>query len=151
MSVEIIEVVGAPSSVRELLYDVLYKDFGVDKAADNWFHQERGGEFLLKIDSAYEIMGIARLMPVTDNDPSSRQVRQVAVAKNAQGRGVGRELMTIVEELALDQGASRLWLESRSVAYGFYGSLGYEDDGEEFMSELTHIPHRHMHKNLLSA
>lgn len=148
MSVEIIEVVGAPTEVRDLIYENLYQNYGVDELFDNWFHQERGGEFLLKRDEDQKLLGVVRLMPVTDNNPLSRQVRQVAVSPAARGLGVGRELMAYVEDLARDQGAEELWLESRGVAYGFYNKLGYTKAGEEFTSALTHLPHTRMTKNI---
>lgn len=148
MSIEIIEVVGADTEVRDLLYDVLYRNFGVDELFDNWYHQDRGGEFLLKRDDREKLLGVVRLMPVVDNNPLSRQVRQVAVSPEARGLGVGRELMLSIEDLARDQGAKELWLESRGVAYGFYSKLGYTKSGEEFISQLTHLPHAHMSKNI---
>lgn len=151
MSIELIEVVGAPLDVREHLYEILYRNYGVDEYFDNWYHQDRGGEFLVKRDSEGAILGVVRLMPVYDNDPRSRQVRQVAVSPAARGLGVGRELMLTVEDLALEQGAEELWLESRGVAYGFYGKLGYVKAGEEFISKLTRLPHCLMKKRIDGA
>lgn len=148
LSVEIIEVVGAPTEVRDLLYEVLYQNFGVDELFDNWFHQEKGGEFLLKRDDQQRLLGVVRLMPVADNDASRRQVRQVAVSSEARGLGIGSELMRYIEELALDQGAEELWLESRGVAYDFYRKMGFEIAGEEFISKLTCLPHCVMTKQI---
>lgn len=141
-------MVGAPSEVRDLLYGVLYQHFGVDELFDNWFHQDRGGEFLLKRNDQDELMGVVRLMPITDNDPTRRQVRQVAVSPKARGLGVGSELMRYIEELALDQGCEELWLESRGTAYDFYRKMGFVISGEEFISELTCLPHCLMTKKI---
>lgn len=148
MSVEIIEVVGAPSEVRDLIYENLYQNYGVDELFDNWFHQEKGGEFLLKRDASQKLLGVVRLMPIAENNPLTRQVRQVAVSPAARGLGVGRELMNFIEDLARDQGADELWLESRGGAYGFYSRLGYITAGEEFISELTRLPHCRMTKDI---
>lgn len=151
MSVEIIEVVGAPTEVRDLLYEVLYKNYGVDELFDNWFHQEKGGEFLLKRDDQDRLLGVVRLMPIENNDPARRQVRQVAVSPEVRGLGIGSELMRYIEELALDQCAEELWLESRGVAYDFYRKMGFEIAGEEFISKLTCLPHCVMTKQIGNA
>jgi acetyltransferase len=55
------------------------------------------------------------------------EVQRVAVAANARGRGVGRDLMAAVEESALEFGVTLLWLTTHAdtEACTFYEAIGY--------------------------
>lgn len=142
----------------DLSYAELYGPFGVARDG-HWYHPAHGSEFAVALaendivaaaaaDSAFtgELLGSARLLPAAGE--VSRQVRQVAVAPAARGTGVGRALMLALEEIAAREGASDLWLNARSSAYGFYERLGYVAEGDEFTSALTGILHRTMRKHL---
>lgn len=133
------------AEIQNLYYLVLYAGFGVPRDAD-WYHDANGSVFAVALGPADEVLGAARLLP-SPGDPA-RQVRQVAVAAQAHGAGLGRRLLLDLEELAVEQGACELWLNSRSSAYGFYERLGFDRDGEEFESELTGIMHTTMRKPL---
>lgn len=136
------------SEIQNLYFSVLYADFGVPRGAD-WYHDAHGSVFAVALDDSGAILGAARLLPAPG--AVSRQLRQVAVAPAAHGRGLGRLLLLDLEALAIEEGASELWLNSRSTAYGFYERLGYSREGEEFESELTGIMHTTMRKRLVSA
>jgi len=64
-----------------------------------------------------EVVGTASL----DGDV----VRTVFVAPSVQGRGVGRALMSAVEQLARQAGVCRLAVPSSLTAQAFYAALGY--------------------------
>jgi GNAT superfamily N-acetyltransferase len=53
------------------------------------------------------------------------------VAPDRQGRGVGRALLSFVEELARRRGIEELHLSSSLTAVGFYERLGYRRTGAE--------------------
>lgn len=131
--------------VAELLYGVLYEPYGVARD-DDWLHSADGGVFAVARDGAGAVLGVARLLPAAADE--SRQLRQVAVAPVIRGTGIGRLLVAGLEEQAAAEGASEVWLNARDSAYGFYLALGYGFAGEEFVSELTGIPHRRMVKRL---
>lgn len=133
------------AEVLGLYYDVLYGPFGVAREAE-WYHPAHGSDFAVALGEEGELLGSARLLPPAGEEV--RQVRQVVVAPDAQGMGVGRLLMTEIERIAAEQGADELWLNARHTAYGFYRALGWEFDGPEFVSELTGIPHRRMFRRL---
>lgn len=132
--------------IQDLSYRVLYAPFGVPRNAD-WYHPAHGSVFVVALSSGGAILGAARLLPA-QGEPM-RQVRQVVVAPEAQGHGVGRFLMRRIEEVAAEQGAGRVWLEARESAFGFYEAIGYAQDGPLFRSALTGIPHRRMSRSLL--
>lgn len=136
------------AEIQELYYSVLYRGWGVPRGAD-WYHDANGSIFAVALGPEDRLMGAARLLPAAGD--RSRQIRQVAVAADAHGSGLGRRLMWDLEALALEQGANELWLHSRSSAYGFYQRLGFIPEGDEFDSELTGIRHTTMRKPLQSS
>jgi predicted GNAT family N-acyltransferase len=131
--------------ILELSYGVLYGPFGVARG-DEWYHPAYGSEFAVAVDANGGLLGAARLLPSPGE--TSRQVRQVVVGEQARGLGVGRLLMEALHALAAEEGTCEVWLRARSSAAGFYERLGYERCGEEFISELTGIPHVEMRKRL---
>ena len=131
--------------VLNLYYDVLYGPFGVARDVE-WYRPAHGSKFAVALDADGAFLGSARLLPAAGE--VERQVRQVVVAPEAQGRGVGRSLMAGIERVAIEEGARELWLNARRTAYGFYAATGWEYAGEEFASELTGVPHRLMRKHL---
>jgi len=70
----------------------------------------------------------------------------MAVEPPRQGCGAGRRLLEGVEEQLRVEGVSRIELNARDTAAGFYRKLGYRKVGGEFM-EVT-IPHWKMVKRL---
>lgn len=134
--------------IQNLYYSVLYAGFGVPREAD-WYHDANGSVFAVALGPTDEVLGAARLLPAPG--AASRQIRQVAVSKHAHGAGLGRRLLLDLEDLAAEEGARELWLNSRSSAYGFYERLGFVREGDEFESELTGIMHTTMRKRLGDA
>jgi ribosomal protein S18 acetylase RimI-like enzyme len=74
------------------------------------------------------------------------QMRQVAVAPELQGKGIGRALCQFAEDFARQHGFSRISLHARDTAIRFYEKLGYQRIGEPF--EQVTIPHWEMQKQL---
>jgi ribosomal protein S18 acetylase RimI-like enzyme len=74
------------------------------------------------------------------------KLRQIAVSKAEQGRGLGRCLMDAVESLLAGEGVTQVELHARLEVAGFYDSLGYRRQGELF--EEIGIPHVKMVKSL---
>jgi GNAT superfamily N-acetyltransferase len=75
-----------------------------------------------------DVVGMAHIVRSTAaNAPHRAEVQRVAVAARVRGTGVGRLLMTAVEEIAQGQGLSLLWLTTHegSEACAFYEALGY--------------------------
>ncbi len=153
MSVELgdfrVELVDANWSrlaeVERLIYDVLYRDFGVG-FEDEWRESPDAEAILAVALLRDEVVGTVRLLG--EQGESEWRLRQLAVSGELQSRGLGRALMMAVEQQALASGASAIWLNARATAFPFYERLGYEYTGPEFISELTRIPHRPMRKRL---
>jgi acetyltransferase len=83
---------------------------------------------LLVAEEDGEILGMAQLVfSGATNADHRAEVQRVGVATAARGRGVGRLLMTAVEEAAVEHRVSLLWLTTHddTDACGFYEAVGY--------------------------
>lgn len=83
---------------------------------------------------------------LTPHDKDTIQLRQMAVRKDIQASGIGRQVLEYAEKVSLQKGYALLIMHARNEALGFYQKSGYEIKGEEF-TEVT-IPHHHMEKRL---
>lgn len=83
---------------------------------------------------------------LTEVDPGTVRLRQMAVGAALQGKGIGRVLMNFAENIARDRKYTRLTMHARKSAVGFYEKSGYRIGSEEF-TEVT-IPHYVMEKDL---
>ncbi|WP_425398173.1 GNAT family N-acetyltransferase [Aeoliella sp.] len=79
-------------------------------------------------------------------DDQRAKIRQMAVDTTFQSQGLGRKLLTAVEDDLRGRGVESLELAARVEAVGFYERLGYRTVGEQFVE--VGIPHRHMEKSL---
>jgi predicted GNAT family N-acyltransferase len=78
--------------------------------------------------------------------PDAAKVRQVAVAPECAGQGLGRAIMAECEQWAKQRGRDLIVLHARRSAEPFYLRLGYSMIGEEF--EEVGIPHVRMQLTL---
>ena len=79
----------------------------------------------------------------------------IAVLEEHEGKGIGKRLLSLVEDWLATEGWSEAWLttdmDETARAVGFYRHLGWEDwkfqDGDRFMKRsssdtgVTHLPH----------
>ncbi|MCL2504308.1 MAG: GNAT family N-acetyltransferase [Coriobacteriia bacterium] len=129
--------------VEELIYGILYRDFGVARD-DGWRQPVDEGSAFVALDDDV-LVGYAILLGGAGD--AERQLRQMAVASEVRRRGVGRALVGRLEEDARASGTGLIWLNARETAIAFYERLGYSCVGDMFVSELTKIPHRPMKKH----
>ena len=80
------------------------------------------------------------------NSPTEAQIRYMAVSPAAQGRGLGRQIVEHLENVARRRGATTIVLNSRAAAAGFYERLGFEPAGAA--PTLFDVPHMRMIKRL---
>ncbi len=83
---------------------------------------------------------------LSEADSQRMKMRQVAVDRNFQGKGFGRQLSLAAEKYALQQGFTTMFCHARKTAAPFYLSLGYRTLGDEFTE--VNIPHFLMEKEL---
>ncbi|KXG43824.1 GNAT family N-acetyltransferase [Tepidibacillus decaturensis] len=66
------------------------------------------------------------------HDPSTVKIERVAVLKDERGKGIGKKLMTFIEQEALKMGFKTLRLNAQRHAETFYKDLGYMTISEAF-------------------
>jgi predicted GNAT family N-acyltransferase len=86
---------------------------------------------------------------LTPKDKDTLRMRQVAVAEDYQGKGVGSKLIEFSEKFALDHKFSKIILSARSTALDFYKNNGYQVLGEEYVGKTIKVPHFEMIKYIV--
>lgn len=84
-------------------------------------------------------IGTGRLLP-------DGRIGRMAVRKAWRGRGVGSALLSVLVQLARDQGHGETRLHAQTHALSFYARHGYIPVGDEFME--AGIPHIEMRLQL---
>jgi GNAT superfamily N-acetyltransferase len=81
--------------------------------------------------------------PWRPDDEPAWQLRGMATAEAARGRGVGRLALDAAVAHVRAAGAALLWCHARDVALSFYARAGFVVEGDGFLNELG-IPHHPM-------
>lgn len=116
------------------------------------WNQPLGSEVLADEDQAIhaiavengEVLGVARMH---ESDEKQGQVRCVATATKAQGKGIGKAIMAYLEEKAKQKGWTEIVLEARENAVPFYQAIGYSIVAESYLL-FGEIQHYRMQKSL---
>ncbi|MEY3631443.1 MAG: hypothetical protein RL408_997 [Bacteroidota bacterium] len=116
------------------------------------WNQPLGSEVLADEDQAIhaiaaegtEVLGVARMHESAENQG---QVRCVATATEAQGKGIGKAIMAYLEEKAVQKGWTEIVLEARENAVPFYQAIGYTIVAESYLL-FGEIQHYRMQKSL---
>jgi len=125
----------------ELRKLILRKPLGLDFTDDEL--ESEKDDLLI---AAYEDDTMLGCCILTQTDPDTVRLRQMAVRAGLQGKGVGRVLLEFAENIARDRGNKKLTMHARKTAAGFYEKQGYKAVGDEYV-EVT-IPHYNMEKKL---
>ena len=81
------------------------------------------------------------------NSEDEAQIRYMAVEEEWQGKGIGKTILTRLEEKIKVQGAKYIVLNARDIAINFYEKHGYEIV-KEAHTLFDVIPHYKMRKNI---
>lgn len=116
------------------------------------WNQPPGSEVLADEDQAIhaiavedeEVLGVARMH---ESSPKQGQVRCVAIATAAQGKGIGKAIMAYLEDQAKTKGWTEIVLEARENAVPFYERIGYTIIAESYLL-FGEIQHYRMSKTL---
>jgi predicted GNAT family N-acyltransferase len=100
-------------------------------------------DFLVVMEINGIIKGCVILTPISKD---ILKLRQMAVAGELQGKGMGHKILKWAEELALSKGFVRIEMNARKYAIPFYEKAGYVKYGDEFTE--VGIPHYKMKKSL---
>ena len=124
-------------------HEVFVEEQGVDEDVEYDEHDETATAIHFVAYDGGTPIGAARLREV---EASIGKVERVAVLESRRETGVGRALMTALEERAEALDLRSLILHSQTHAAEFYRKLGYERRGAAF--EEAGIPHVEMRKAL---
>ena len=116
------------------------------------WNQPLGSEVLADEDQAIHaiavednaVLGVARMH---ESAEKQGQVRCVATATSAQGKGVGKAIMAYLEDQAKAKGWTEIVLEARENAVPFYQRIGYTIIAESYLL-FGEIQHYRMKKAL---
>lgn len=125
----------------KLRYEVLRKPLKLNFNTDEL--EKEKNDILIGAFEEDKILGCCFL---TKQDDHCVRLRQMAVANNLQGKGIGASMMNYAENIAQDAGFKKIIMHARKTAIGFYEKLGYTVTGKEF-TEVS-IPHFVMEKKL---
>ena len=88
----------------------------VDDIEDQCFH-------VMAVDEKHNVIAVARLQ---FNSNTEAQIRYMAVAREHERKGIGRELINVMEQYAQNSSCKKIILHAREPAIGFYQKLGYK-------------------------
>jgi amino-acid N-acetyltransferase len=98
------------------------------------------GDYVVVVDGQNRVLGCAALSTYS---PSLAEVSSVAIARSAQGQGLGSLAVRGVEALARERGLLELF--AMTTAESFFESLGYE------RSSVEHYPEKLARYEMLRA
>jgi predicted GNAT family N-acyltransferase len=124
---------------RDIRREVFVDEQGVPLDQEMDEHDATATHFLAFDDG--EPVGTARLRTLPEGTPKAERV---AVRAAHRRTGIGRALMTALEDAARHKG--RIVLNAQVPVIPFYERLGYEAEGPIF--DEAGIPHRAMRKRL---
>ena len=104
-------------------------------------------------ESAYHLIGIKDKKIIACgrlhfNNKDEAQIRYMAVSKDLQGVGIGKQILDLLEKNAKKNNAKRIILNARDHAIGFYQISGYKTE-KKYDGSDTGIPHTTMKKNII--
>lgn len=106
--------------------------------------QDRDAIHLMLVDAGRQPLAVGRLQ---FNSIREAQIRYMAVEVAQQRHGLGSRLLAALEDRARAHGASRIVLDARETALGFYRRHGYAVEGSGHML-FNCIAHVKMSKTL---
>jgi len=121
--------------------EILRKPLGLSFSAEEL--EKEKNNLLIGAFEEDQMLGCCMLV---EESPVKVKLRQMAVANELHGKGIGRALTLFAENLARDRGYKIMTMHARKNVVGFYEKLGYKKVSPEFI-EIT-IPHYEMEKEL---
>lgn len=98
----------------------------------------------MAVDGNNEVLGVCRLQY---NSATEAQLRFMGVKTDTQGSGIGKKLVSYMEEKAKQNGATSMILQARENAVEFYKKCGYTVREKSFLM-WDEIQHYLMEKTL---
>src|SRR5665647_1838261 len=126
----------------QLRLEILRKPLALSFTNDELDKEEN--DILIAAFDEDQMLGCCILTKIDDR---RIRLRQMAVQKKLQGKGIGESIISFAENIARDKGYKILMMHARDTAIGFYEKFGYTIKGEQF--EEVKTKHHVMEKRLL--
>ena len=121
-TVEIVTTTDASTTLDELLWVVLWQPLGLPRDVRSSFKLE-GEEFELLAQENKQVVG--GLVAVCTGD-AEMELRHLAVAFHAQGRGIGRSLVAELCRIAKARNCWHIHTIARNTSAEFFRTLGFQ-------------------------
>ena len=132
---------GAYQQTLLLRQEILRKPLGLQLSPEDLFAEKNDHHI-----AVFEESGLVACLVLTPLPDNTVKMKQVAVAEEKQGRGIGKKMVKWAEDFSRKNGYNSIVMNARKTATGFYSRLGYETLGGPF-TEVT-VPHYKMKKDL---
>jgi len=106
-----------------LRYEVLRKPWGQPPGSERDEREETSIHRMIIDNKTGNALAVGRLQ---FNSTHEAQIRFMAVADDLQGKGLGSQIISALENVARGKGIQRIILSARENALQFYKSNGYE-------------------------
>mgnify|MGYP001383097715 CR=1 FL=1 len=118
-----------PSTSKEfkkyynLRYEVLRKPWGQPMGSERDKREEISIHRMIVDENSGDVLAVGRLQ---FNSIHEAQIRYMAVADDLQGKGLGSQIISALEDVARGKGIQQIILSARENALQFYKNNGYE-------------------------
>jgi len=129
------------SKELELRDTILRKPLGLSIYNDDLITEKEDLHF--GIFNNDELVGCLIISKISEN---SCRLKQMAIKKDYHRKGLGRKLISIVEEILSKKKINTIIIHARTKVSEFYKKLGYEKIEDEFIE--INIPHIKMKKQI---
>ena len=106
-----------------LRYEILRKPWGQPPGSERDDREETSIHRMFIDKKTGNALAVGRLQ---FNSIHEAQIRYMAVADDLQGKGLGRQIISALEDVARGRGIQRIILSARENALQFYKNNGYE-------------------------
>ena len=126
----------------QLRLDILRKPLGLSFTKEE-LDKEKDDILIGSFDED-QMLGCCILTKIDDR---RIRLRQMAVQKKLQGKGIGESIASFAENIARDKGYKILMMHARDTAIGFYEKYGYVVKGDQFIEVKTnhHVMEKRLH------
>jgi predicted GNAT family N-acyltransferase len=123
----------------ELRYELFFKKHGLPKTILFDTLEEDSTHTVMTNESG--LIAYGRLSEIESNEFT---ISQMVVRPTHQQKGYGSQLLVKIIQAALSKGAKKLTLEARLPAIPMYEKQGFMQNGNEYKSRSTGVPHINM-------
>ena len=113
-----------------LRYEILRKPWQQPKGSERDEDEDTSIHRMIIDEETGDAIAVGRLQ---FNSTHEAQIRYMAVAADFQGKGLGSQIISALEDVAQGKGMQRIILSARENALQFYKNNGYE------IMEKTHL------------